>query len=118
MTSQSISARFGGSFYAYKNQEKKKMFNGYTGYKWIGDYLKSKKELTVYLFPIGEKKKKGLSKEKKVKRKIFAEAIEAELVFKIRCETKKWTKYQHEIHFHNIQGAKEEAGKIYEKIKN
>ncbi len=112
ITSQTIVARFGGSLYAYNNQKKKKQFNGYTGYKWIGDYM-NKGNLTLILLPIGKKRMNGVSDKEKLNRKIFAEAVEAELVFLIRSKTNKWPLYQHEIHFHNDEAAKKEAVDIY-----
>jgi hypothetical protein len=114
VTIQEIQTRFGSSFYAYKNQKNKKIFNGYSGYKWIEDCLKKNKKLSLHLFSIGKEINKNSSKENKIAYKIYAEAVEAELVYKIRRDKKSWPKYQHEIHFHNLEGAKEKAAEIYE----
>lgn len=48
----------------------------------------------------------------------FAEAVEAELVLKVRQETGKWPKFQNEIHFNNVllEKASEIALQIYTKI--
>lgn len=104
-TSQSISSRL---VYGLKADGR----NGYHGYKWKqeADQL----ELFVFVF---DKLLTG-DKELDKKNKEFAEAIEAELVFKIRTETGKWPKWQNEIHFNNSGGqlVRAMAGKMYEYV--
>jgi len=68
---------------------------GYHGYKW--KHL-DKLELLVFVF---NKEFDGIKDDDKYK--TFVEAIEAELVYKVRNETGLWPKYQNEIHFNNHQ---------------
>jgi len=85
-TSQSISSRLGSGLRASG-------INGYHGYKWKHNH---KVGLLLFVF-------NPFSKDDKVKKeeKSFIEAIEAELVFKVRTETGKWPLDQNEIHFNN-----------------
>ncbi len=103
ITKQSIRARFGSSFYAFKNKKSKTYFNGYTGYKWIEEYQKSKKHLDLIVIPLE-------------KEKIMSETIEAELVCLIRNKTGKWPLFQHEIHFHNNDRAEQVAKNIFKSV--
>ncbi len=112
MTKQSIGTRFRGSFYAYNNQKENKKLNGYSGYKWIEDYMENKKKLDLYIFSLPEYN----NEPENIKE--FIEAIEAEIVYKIRSSKKgQWPIYQHEIHFHNISEAKLIAKNIYSQVK-
>lgn len=103
ITKQSVRARFGGSFYAFKNKKAKTYFNGYTGYKWIEEYQKSKKHIDLIVIPLGIDKK-------------MSEAIEAEVVYLIRNNTGKWPLFQHEIHFHNNSEAERFAKNIFTSV--
>ncbi|SFN53725.1 hypothetical protein [Salegentibacter flavus] len=90
---------------------KAKGLNGYHGYKWKQvDEL----ELLVYVF---DKELKGGKHIDDKPYTLMAEAVEAELVYKVREETGKWPEFQNEIHFNNNEraSAKRIAGEIYEK---
>ncbi|WP_149304910.1 hypothetical protein [Pareuzebyella sediminis] len=85
---------------------------GYHGYKWKqADELK----LMVFVF---EQKLKGKKDNADKPYILFVEAVEAELVYKIRQETGKWPAFQNEIHFNNenLEKAKLVAAEIYRKI--
>lgn len=71
--------------------------NGYHGYKWKQlDQL----ELIVYVF---DKEIKGGKHLDDKPYTLLAEAVEAELVYKVRKETGNWPEFQNEIHFNNEQ---------------
>ena len=69
--------------------------NGYHGYKWKKEL--DKVNLHVFVFEPFVKDEKETKKQKE-----FVEAIEAEIVFKVRNETGGWPKYQNEIHFNKF----------------
>ncbi len=71
--------------------------NGYHGYKWK---QVNKLELFVFVF---DKTLKGNKHQEDVPHIAFAEAVEAELVYKVRHETGSWPEFQNEIHFNNEQ---------------
>ena len=102
--SQSIGTRLGQGLRAAG-------LNGYHGYKWK---QVEQLELLVFVF---DKTIKGSKHEDDVPYIAFAEAVEAELVYKVRQETGKWPKFQNEIHFNNEQLEKvtEVALSIYNK---
>jgi len=112
MAKQSIRTRFYGSFRAFSKKKKNGVteYGGYSGYKWLEKYQNTGKHLDLIVFPIINKTIQDDI--------INAEAIEAEIVFLIRNNPPyKWPLSQHEIHFHNLKGAKETALKIYNEIK-
>lgn len=80
--------------------------NGYHGYKW-----KEVEQLDLLVF-VFDKTLKG-NKHKDDKSYIaFAEAVEAELVFKVRLETGNWPEFQNEIHFNNVALAQATAAAL------
>ncbi len=79
---------------------KAKGLNGYHGYKWK---QVNQLELLVYVF---DKKLEGSKHRDDKPYTLLGEAIEAELVYKVREETGRWPEFQNEIHFNN-----EELGK-------
>ncbi|WP_111710164.1 GIY-YIG nuclease family protein [Lutibacter citreus] len=85
--------------------------NGYHGYKW-------KKELDTVNLHVFVFESFVQDEDQMKKQMEFVEAIEAEIVFKVRDETGSWPKYQNEIHFNNQQPEKVKriANEIYEKI--
>jgi hypothetical protein len=88
-TGQSISSRLNYGMRANGR-------NGYHGYKWKNEL--DSVDLYVFVFePFS-----GNEKDNK-KYKQFVEAIEAELVYKVRKETDFWPRSQSEIHFNNKQ---------------
>jgi hypothetical protein len=105
-SSQSISTRLlagmkkGGTYLHYK------------GYKWKD---LDKIELFVFVF---DKDLKTPMEDDDKEFKLFAEAVEAELVYKIRTQSGKWPLYQNEIHFNNyyLIEATEMATEIYETL--
>lgn len=111
MAKQKIRARFSGSFRAFSKKKENGIaeYNGYSGYKWIEIYQKSGEEIELIVFPFLDKTTE--------KDKEFIEAVEAEIVFLVRSNSPyKWPLSQHEIHFHNIDGAKEAAENIFKEI--
>ena len=110
MAKQSIRSRFAGSFRAFLKKQENGVseYSGYSGYKWIDEFQKSKEELDLIVVPFNDK----ISENDKS----FIEAIEAEIVYLIRNKTNQWPIKQHEIHFHNIQGTKEIAEEIFMNI--
>jgi hypothetical protein len=111
LAKQKIKARFNGSFRAYQLKKEKgvSVYNGYSGYKWIETFISKKDELELFVFAFPDKVKKD--------DRNFMESIEAEVVFLVRSNFPyNWPKSQHEVHFHNIEGAKEIAAQIFEDI--
>lgn len=100
--SQAIGTRLGQGI-------KAKGLNGYHGYKWK---QLDQVELLVYVF---DQELKGSKHQDDKPYSLLAEAVEAELVFKVREETGSWPKFQNEIHFNNEQSdkAKDIARDIY-----
>ena len=100
--SQSIKTRLGQGFRA--NGER-----GYHGYKWKN---LEEVELIVFVFPILDSISKSESRK-------YFEAIEAELVYKIRTHTGGWPIYQSEIHFNNTSRSEvlEIAEEMFEKLR-
>ncbi|MBI6117950.1 hypothetical protein [Salegentibacter maritimus] len=91
---------------------KAKGLNGYHGYKWKQvDQL----ELFVYVF---DKEIKGGKHLDDKPFTLLAEAVEAELVYKVREKTGQWPEFQNEIHFNNedLELTKRIAGKMFEEI--
>lgn len=82
---------------------------GYHGYKW-----REVEQLGLLVF-VFDKTINGSKHQDDVPYIAFAEAVEAELVFKVRQETGKWPKFQNEIHFNNeqLEKAKEVALDMY-----
>ena len=78
---------------------------GYKGYKWLDPQNNKSNSLTLYvvIFDDNYDEKRG-----------EIEAIEGELVYEIRQKTGKWTMWQNEIHFSNVEGANNIAQKILE----
>ena len=105
-TKQTIGDKFRKSFSIYKkvvNGGKKS--SGYSGYKWISEYIDSKREIDLYVFDL------GFDDDNE-----HAEAIEAEIVFLIRKKGT-WPEFQNEIHFNNkFKNAPLKAEEIYKKI--
>lgn len=101
-TQQSIGARLSGGMYASGSY-------GYHGYKWKQDY----DEVDLLVF-VGDETFNGIP-DHDAQIRLKYEAIEAELVYLIREQTKRWPEYQNEIHFNNIHlnDAKEVAKGIY-----
>jgi len=81
--SQSIGMRLGQGLRA----------KGKNGYKW-----KKHDEVELIVFVL---KPFTGDEDQNKKDKVFAEAVEAELVFLIRSKTGKWPENQNEIHFNN-----------------
>jgi hypothetical protein len=83
--------------------------NGYHGYKWK---KLERVEIHVFVFPI-------LVDTDPKESRLYFEAIEAELVFKIRTQTGKWPDYQNEIHFNNEcpEEAIRIAGELMEELR-
>ena len=76
---------------------KAKGLKGYHGYKWK---QLDQVELLVYVF---DKELKGSKHQDDKPFSLLAEAVEAELVYKVREETGSWPEFQNEIHFNNDQ---------------
>jgi len=87
---------------------------GYYGYKW----LRRLSEAKLWVFCAEEEKTFTGHSHQNKRLRLLGEAIEAELVLKIRQETNCWPKYQNEIHFNNYQSelSRAEACKIYKKL--
>lgn len=101
-TKQGIGTKFGQGFRAYKKDREGNREAGYGGYKWIKQFINSGRILQLFVFNLGEFYSQN-----------NAEAIEAEIVFKIRQQFKRWPECQNEIHFFNeFKNASEEAEKI------
>lgn len=101
-TNQPIGKKFQQGFRSFKKDSIGERSAGYGGYKWIKKYI-NKSELQLYVFDLGELCTDNNS-----------EAIEAEIVFKIRENTSKWPECQNEIHFFNdFEDAKSKAEEIY-----
>ena len=101
-TKQKLGNKFGQSFRSYKNDLEGKREAGYGGYKWIKEYKNTDKILQLFVFDLG----KSCTDNN-------AEAIEAEVVFRIRTKYNRWPEYQNEIHFFNdFANATEVANKI------
>jgi len=101
-TKQTIGDKFRQSILTYQNVQKgKKKVSGYSGYKWVREYLDKGVvlDLSVFLLP-------GKTNEE-------TEAIEAEVVYLVREKTGRWPEYQNEIHFRNNEEAKRVAEGIY-----
>jgi len=88
-TSQSISNRLRDGL------KKAGTFKDYKGYKW-----KVFDEVILYVF-VFEKQLKGNRVMEDLPFIDLAEAVEAELVYKVRKETGSWPLFQNEIHFNN-----------------
>ncbi|RFC55010.1 hypothetical protein [Brumimicrobium aurantiacum] len=103
--SQSIGTRLGQGIRATGK-------NGYHGNKWK---QVSELELLVFIF---DQELKGNKHDDDKPHIALAEAVEAELVFKVRKETGKWPEFQNEIHFNNVrlEKAKEIAREIYGEV--
>jgi hypothetical protein len=80
---------------------------GYKGYKWLDKIENPERILIVYVASFNNEYDDNRKK---------IEAIEGELVHLVRYKLNYWPKFQNEIHFSNIKGAKEIADKIYSKI--
>ncbi len=108
----SLKIRFDRGFIAYRYYKRNgDGRGGYKGYKWIELLETSNMELQVFAFVFNSDYDKDDS------RKVI-EAIEGELVYLIRNNYGYWPKFQNEIHFQNIEGAKEIAEGILEKALN
>ena len=103
--SQSIGTRLGQGIRAGG-------LNGYHGYKW-----KQQDELELFVF-VFDQELKGSKHKQDESFVLLAEAVEAELVYKVREETGKWPEFQNEIHFNNEQRdlAKDIAAHMFEKV--
>lgn len=101
-TKQGIGTKFGQGFRSYKKDNEGNREAGYGGYKWIKQFINSDKTLQLFVFDLGNSYSQNNT-----------EAIEAEIVFKIRQEFERWPECQNEIHFFNeFKNASEEAEKI------
>lgn len=92
-TGQSVSSRLSAGIRASGE-------NGYHGYKWRDH---NQVDLLLFVF---DNFSENADDETNKKEKDFIEAIEAELVFKVRTETDEWPLCQNEIHFNNHQSEK------------
>tara|TARA_R100000687_G_C6418645_1_gene149881 strand:- start:151 stop:663 length:513 start_codon:yes stop_codon:yes gene_type:complete len=103
--SQSIGTRLGQGIRAGG-------LNGYHGYKW-----KQQDELELFVF-VFDQELKGTKHKDDKPFVLLAEAVEAELVYKVREATGKWPEFQNEIHFNNLQIklAKEIAEDMYDQV--
>ena len=103
--SQSIGKRLGQGIRAAG-------INGYHGYKW-----KQHDEIELLIF-VFKQQLKGSKHDDDKPYVNLAEAIEAELVYKVRSETGLWPEYQNEIHFNNEKRVEvlKLANEIYNKI--
>ncbi len=82
---------------------------GYQGYKWIKlSDSEVRSALSVYVLVFEKKYDEYRG---------FVEAVEGELVYLIRKETKQWPLFQNEIHFTNEPGAAKIAEEIFSKLK-
>lgn len=89
-TKQTIGDKFRQGFAAFLNALEGKKVSGYGGYKWIEMYINTNEILQLYVFDLGDSCTDN-----------NAEAIEAEIVFKIRTKYNRWPECQNEIHFFN-----------------
>lgn len=105
----SIKTRFqrGCNAFNYYKRNNDIARNGYKGYKWLNREFNSHRNLTVGVVTFSEKY--DFNRE-------FIEAIEGELVYKIRNKTGYWPKFQNEIHFSNCDGANEIAEEILSEV--
>ena len=105
--SQSIGTRLGQGIRAGG-------LNGYHGYKW-----KQQDELELFVF-VFDQDLKGAKHKEDEPFVLLAEAVEAELVYKIREETGKWPEFQNEIHFNNkeLHKATEIAAAMFHEVNN
>jgi predicted GIY-YIG superfamily endonuclease len=103
-TSQSMSTRLSQGFRATGA-------SGYHGYKWAKEF----NEVELLVFVSDEE----IVEENKTRITLFWEAVEAELVFRVRSNTGSWPAYQNEIHFNNDNREEvcEVAEEIYRKVK-
>lgn len=92
--------------YLQKNNKRR---NGYGGYKWLDRKENTERNLILSVAMFGEEY------DGDEKRKII-EAIEGELVYLVREEKGMWPKFQNEIHFRNIDEAKETAVSILAQV--
>ena len=82
---------------------------GYQGYKWIKlSDSEDRPVLQVYVHVFDEKYHDNRE---------FVQAVEGELVFLIREDTKQWPEFQNEIHFRNNAEAKQFAEAMFEELK-
>ena len=102
-TGQSVSSRLSSGIRASG-------VNGYHGYKWKDH---DKVDLLIFVFD-----KFSEDVDVKKEEKDFIEAIEAELVFKVRTEKGYWPLNKNEIHFNNEEReiVREITGKLYSEI--
>ena len=86
---------------------------GYKGYKWKEQ---TQIKLIVFVFDQDLKGNKHKDDESYI---LLSEAVEAELVYKVRNETGRWPEFQNEIHFNNdsLEKAKIIANEMFDKIK-
>jgi hypothetical protein len=82
---------------------------GYAGYKW-----KHQEEVSITIFTFSSINIVITDSD----RRLFVEAVEAEVVYGIRNRTGRWPEYQNEIHFNNNNTAEVRicAKKILDKI--
>jgi hypothetical protein len=85
---------------------------GYKGYKWK---VQAQIKLFVFVFNQDLKGNQHKDDESYI---LLAEAVEAELVYKVRNETGRWPEFQNEIHFNNesLEKAKIIANEMFGKI--
>jgi hypothetical protein len=99
----SIKIRFQRAFTSFRYFAKnKKARGGYKGYKFIGIHHAAALSVGVAIFNQAYNDNRQ-----------FIEAVEGELVYLVRAKTGEWPKFQNEIHFHNVTGAKEAAEQIF-----
>ena len=110
-TKQKISTKFKQGFRSYLNDTAGNRKAGYGGYKWIKEFINEDKALELFVFDLGTACTDN-----------HTEAIEAEIVFKIRKKYDKWPTYQNEIHFFNdfedFKDAKKVAKEIFKQTKD
>lgn len=82
----------------------KKAKGGYKGYKWLNKKENAERNLIIYVATFSTDYNDARDR---------IESIEGELVYLVRTTLEYWPKFQNEIHFQNIEGAKEIAEKIF-----
>jgi len=107
----SINVRFQRACVSFNHFMKTGKARGaYKGYKWLDrkENLSRKLRVSVAIFEEAYDAKE---------QRCIIEAIEGELVYRVRKELKYWPKFQNEIHFKDEPGARETASEIFERIK-
>jgi hypothetical protein len=110
-TKQKISTKFKQGFKSYLHDIAGNRKAGYGGYKWIKEFINKDKAIELFVFDLGDSCTDN-----------HTEAIEAEIVYKIRKKYDKWPSCQNEIHFFNdfeyFKDAKNVAKHIFKQTKD